>query len=83
MVGVVDPNSLRVYANAFCSVLFCRDGRRDCPEAHSSTRDCGRTKACKHLTNDYIKKRVEWICENLLKVFDCEMDFMYRCGVEC
>ena len=40
-------------------------------------------KACKYLTNDYIRKRLEWICKNFLKVLDCEMDFMYRCGVEC
>src|SRR5271154_217129 len=44
----------------------------DCPEAHGSTRDCGRTKACKYLTNDYIRKRLEWICKNFLKVLDCE-----------
>jgi hypothetical protein len=50
---------------------------------HGSGRDCGRTKACKDLTNDYIRKRLEWICKNFLKVLDFEMNFMYRCGVEC
>ena len=24
------------------------------------------------LTNDYIRKRLEWICKNFLKVLDCE-----------
>jgi len=78
IVGAVDPNSLMLMQRA-------RLPRRtnDCPEAHGSTRDCGHTKACKYLTNDYIRKRHEWICKNFLKVLDCEMGFMYRCGVEC
>jgi predicted nucleic-acid-binding Zn-ribbon protein len=39
--------------------------------------------ACKHRANEYIKKRLEGTGENFLKVFDFEMDFMYRCNVEC
>jgi hypothetical protein len=35
----------------------------------------GRTKVCKYLTNDYIRKKLEWICKNFLKVLD-------SCGVE-
>jgi hypothetical protein len=35
------------------------------------------------LTNDWIRKRLEWICKNFLKVLDYEMDFMYRCGFGC
>lgn len=37
IVGAVDPNSLRGYALP-----------RRTNEAHGSTRDCGRTKACKY-----------------------------------
>jgi hypothetical protein len=56
---------------------------KDCAEAHGSTRDYGCTKACKRLTNEYLRKRLEWTCENFLKEFDCEMDSMYRRSVEC
>jgi hypothetical protein len=37
----------------------------------------------KHLSYDYLRKRLEWTCENTSKAFDCEMDFMYWCGIEC
>ena len=39
IVGAVDPNSLRGYANAFLQSARLPRRTNDCPQAHSSTRD--------------------------------------------
>jgi hypothetical protein len=61
----MDPNSLRVYANAFC-VLLCRDGSRIAQRrmAVRATIDEGMQASDQRLP----RKRLERTCENFLKM---------------